>query len=507
MTQQTGKPSTLDNALADDTVTVTKQFVADEEQLRYTVTCGRVVLHEEVVDGDAYMGLQPTALISVTSYVLENGGPSRPIAFVFNGGPGSSSVWLHLGLLGPRRVVVGDPGELDSTESGSLTDNVETALAVTDLIFIDPVATGFSRVPDGSEPGKFLGYRRDVESVAEFIRLWVTRNGRWMSPRFVVGESYGALRAAALVEHLQRIHGMYFTGAILISSVLDLSSIEFHEQRNDRAHVLYVPTYAAIAHFHGKHGQRSLQDVLAEAEDFAARDYPWALSRGERLNKDQRRETLSALSRLVGLYEHYLDRANLRVEPNQFFMELLRDRNLVVGCLDGRYVGHAASALVESSTTDPFLDSVTGIFTAALHHYLHGELDYHSDIPYEIMTELPWSFQEFEGRPVDVSPLLERAMQQNPRLKVHVSFGYYDGSTPHFAAEDVLAHLRLPDQLRPNIERAYYEAGHMMYAHEASRVRQSCDIKEFIRRASASRGDSNTVVPSEGLAEKVTGFK
>ena len=470
----------------DDLVTTKHVLRVGRRRLRYTALAGRVVLREEEHKDGTFGGHPARAELSMTSYTLDDADPhTRPVVFAFNGGPGSSSVWLHLGLLGPRRVVMGDVGDLKPPPY-DLVDNPESLLAVADLVFIDPMSTGFSRAVEGGKPGEYHGYQRDVEHVAELIRLWTSRNGRWMSPKFVAGESYGTLRGAALAAHLQDRYGMYLNGLILISSVLDLSSIDFEKQRNDRAHALYLPTYAAIAHYHGKHGRRSLRSVLTEAEAYAARDLPWALSQGARLGPDDRAAAVSTLARLSGLSEDYVDRCDLRIEHWRYFTELLRDRHLAVGRLDARFTGPAASAIAENMDADPSHDAIMGPYAAAWNHYVRDELGYQSDLHYEQITSRvqPWSFKDFEGRPVDVSDRLERAMRQNPHLRVHVAYGYYDGATPHFAAEHVFAKLRLPDSLRANIEHAYYEAGHMMYVHEPSRVQQSSDLAEFVVRSS-----------------------
>ena len=470
----------------DDLVTTHHTLRAGRRRLRYTATTGRVVLREEEHKDGTFGGHKPRAELSMTSYVLDHADVrTRPVTFAFNGGPGSSSVWLHLGLLGPRRVVTGDVGDL-TPPPYDLVDNAESLLAVSDLVFIDPVSTGYSRAIEGGKPGEYHGYQKDIESVAELIRLWTSRNKRWMSPKFVAGESYGTLRGAALTAHLQERYGMYPNGLILISSVLDLSSIDFDKQRNDRAHALYLPTYAAVAHYHGKHGRRSLRSVLDEAERYAARDYPWVLSRGSRLTRAERAEAVETLARLSGLTEDYIDRADLRIEHWRYFTELLRDERLSVGRLDSRFTGPAASAIAENMDADPSMDAIVGPYAAAWNHYVRDELGYENDLHYEQISRLvhPWSFKDFEGRPVDVSPLLERSMRQNPHLRVHIAYGYYDGATPHFAAEDVVAHLQLPPERIAAIEHAYYEAGHMMYVHEPSRVRQSRDLADFVVRAS-----------------------
>ena len=469
----------------DDLVTTHHTLKVGRRTLGYTATTGRVVLREEEHKDGTFGGHKARAELSLTSYVLDDADArTRPVTFAFNGGPGSSSVWLHLGLLGPRRVVSGDVGALQPPPY-DLVDNPESLLAVSDLVFIDPMSTGYSRAVEGGKPGEYHGYQKDVESVAELIRLWTSRNGRWMSPKFVAGESYGTLRGAALAEHLQSRYGMYLNGLVLISSVLDLSSVDFENQRNDRAHALYLPTYAAVAHYHGKHGRRSLQSVLDEAQAYAARDYPWVLSRGNRLTRRERAEAVATLARISGLTEDYVDRADLRIEHWRYFTELLRDQRLTVGRLDARFTGPAAAAIAENMDADPSHDAIAGPYAAAWNHYVRDELGYGSDLHYEQISRLvhPWSFKDFEGRPVDVSSKLERAMRQNPHLRVHIAYGYYDGATPHFAAEDVVAHLQLPPELLANVEHAYYEAGHMMYVHEPSRLQQSRDLADFVTRA------------------------
>ncbi|MEI2776597.1 MAG: peptidase S10 [Tetrasphaera sp.] len=481
-TQTTSRPAEP----KDDLVTTRHTLRVGEQTLTYTATAGRVVLREEKLEDGVFGGLQPRAEVFLTAYTLDDADPSqRPVAFVFNGGPGSSSVWLHLGLLGPRRVVSGDVDAPEPPPYG-LVDNPETLLAHSDLVFIDPMSTGYTRAVEGGKPADWHGYAPDIELIGELIRMWTTRNNRWLSPKFLVGESYGTLRGAALVEHLQRRRGMHLNGLILISSVLDLSSVDFDKQRNDRAHVLYLPFYAATAHRHGKHPGRTREEVVAAAESYAERDYPWVLSRGARLAPAERAAAVERLAELTGLSADYIDRAELRIEHWRYFGELLRDQRLTVGRLDSRATGPAGSAIAEQMDADPSMDAIDGAFAAAINHYLRVELGYENDLAYEWITERvhPWSYKDFEGRPIDVSPLLERAMRQNPHLLVHVAFGVYDGATPPAAAEEVLARLQLPDRLRANIERAYYDAGHMMYVHEESRLRQSADLADFVHRAS-----------------------
>ena len=476
----TGRPEPT-----DDLVTTTHEIVAGGTTLRYTATTGRIVLRKEELTDGAFDGNVAKAEVFVTSYVLDGTeAASRPVTFAFNGGPGSSSVWLHMGLLGPRRVLAGDAGDLTPPPYG-LADNAETLLAQSDLVFIDPVSTGYSRALKGEKPADYHGYSADLESVGEVIRLWTSRNGRWMSPKFLAGESYGTLRAAGLAGHLQERYGMYLNGIMLISSVLDLGTIDFTEG-NDLPYVHYLPTYAAIAHYHGKHGDRSLRDVLDEAEAYAERDYPWALARGARLSEEQRAEAVAKVASLTGLSEEYVDSVNLRVEHVRFFTQLLRDRRQVTGRLDARFTGWDPDSGRESFAADPSYSAILGPYTAAFNHYVRADLDYQNDLPYEILTSKvrPWSYKEFEGASVTVSEKLSAAMRANRDMKVHVACGYHDGATPYYAAEYVLAHLPIPDELRPNIDVEYYEAGHMMYVHEQSRVRQAATLARFVQQNS-----------------------
>ena len=470
----------------DDLVERKHTLSVGRKKLAYTSWTGRIVLREEIVDDGKAAGFKPKATVFVTAYTLDDADPrKRPVTFAFNGGPGSSSVWLHLGLLGPRRVLSGDAGS-PVPPPYDLVDNPESLLVHSDLVFIDPVATGFSRPVDGEKAAEYSGFTRDIESVAEVIRLWASRNGRWMSPKFLAGESYGTIRAAGLAAYLQARHGMYLNGIMLISSVLDLLSVDFKEG-NDQPYVLYLPTYAAIAHYHGKHPGRTLAEVVAEAEAYAAGTYPRLLARGARMTDTERRAGVAKVARLTGLSRAYVERVDLRIEHLRFFTELLRADGRSVGRLDGRFVGWEPDGGLEHMTADPSYSHIMGPYTAALNQYVRAELGYENDLPYEILsgaTHKAWSYKEFEGRSVSVVNDLGAAMRANPHLRVYIACGYYDGATPHFAAEHVVAHLPIPAELRSNVELAHYEAGHMMYVHEPSRVRQSADLADFIDRSS-----------------------
>lgn len=468
----------------DDLVTTSHVIGTGRGRLKYTATAGRVVLREEATKDGSFRGLEPRAEIFSTAYVLDDVEPAtRPVTFAFNGGPGSSSAWLHFGLLGPRRVVMGDVGALAPPPYG-LTDNLESLLAVSDLVFIDPVTTGYSRTTAGHQADDFHGYTRDVESVSEFIRLWTSRNDRWSSPKFLAGESYGTTRAAALAQHLVDGCGLYLNGLMLISSVLDIGSVDFVEG-SDLAYALYLPTYTAAAHHHGRIGGE-LRARIRESEAFAARDLPWALARGSRLRGPERDAVVARYAELTGLDPGYVDRADLRVDLPSFTVELLRDQGLQLGRLDLRFTGWPEHGNVASSWEDPSMRAIVGPYAAAANSYLRRELGYRTDLPYNVLTGRvhPWSYKEFEGRPVETAGALTSALRSNPHLRVHVACGYFDGATPHFAAEHVFAHLRIPDAEADRVEWAYYEAGHMMYVHEPSRRQQSADLAAFVRRAS-----------------------
>src|SRR2546430_2647886 len=279
---------------------------------------------------------------------------------------------------------------------------------------------------------------------------------------------------------------MCLNGLMLISTAMDFTVLSFKEG-NDLPYSLFLPTYAAIAHYHGRHGDRPLAEVLAEAEEFAGNEYPVLLGRGSRLSTEDRAAAVAKIASLTGVSEDFVDRVDLRIEHVRFYTELLRDKRMVVGRLDGRFAGWDQDYGRERFTDDPSSSAIMGAYTAALNHYLNVELGYTNDLPYEILSltvNTTWSYKEFENAHVNVVDRLSTAMRANPHMKVHVASGYHDGATPYFATEHVLAHLAIPDELRSNIETVYYEAGHMMYVHEPSRVQQSKDLADFVTGAS-----------------------
>jgi len=467
---------------SDDLTETHHTLATPAGEIRYTVSAGRIALREQVHEDGNFKGLEAKAEMFIAAYTLDGADPAtRPVTFAFNGGPGSSSVWLHLGLLGPRRVLMGDAGSLAPPPYG-IGDNADSLLVHSDLVFIDPVSTGYSRVVAGGKPSEYHGFQRDLESVGELIRLWTSRNGRWLSPKYLAGESYGTVRASALAAYLQRQFSLFCNGIMLISSVIDMGTIRFWEG-NDLPAVLYLPTYAALAHYHGLHGNRQLRDVIDEAVALAEGPYLRGLARGSRLPAADRADLVRRVAAVTGLAEDYVRRVNMRIEHRRFFRELLRDRGQVIGRLDGRFIGYEPDGGGEMPSHDPSNVAISGPYSAALNHYVRAELGYESDLPYEVLTNRvqPWSYAEFEGRHVTVSSMLGEAMRHNPHLRVYVGCGYYDGATPFFAAEHAFAHLDIPDELRSNISFDYYEAGHMMYVHEPSRLRQSATLAAFVR--------------------------
>lgn len=453
--------------------------------LSYTATAGTYVLHEEP-GGSTYARADPYAEVFAVSYVVDvpEGAPQRPVAFAFNGGPGASTVWLHLGLLGPRRADSGDAGSLTAPPYATV-DNAETILRDADLVCIDAMTTGFSRPAAGAKPDRLHGFAADRDLITSFIVEWLTRNDRWHSPKYLIGESYGTTRGAAIAARLMDRYYIAINGIALISPVLDFGTIYF-TPGNDAPFIHYLPTYAAIAHAHGKHPGRSLEQVVDEAEAFAEEDYPHLLAQGLRLDDEERREAAERIGALIGVDPAWVERADLRVEHQAFLAQLLRDQRLVTGRIDGRFTAPAGNANAEQMETDPSIDALAPSYAAAINHYLRHDLDFTSDVVYEIMSGRvhPWSYQEFENRSVEVATDLARTLRKVPGMRVFVAHGYHDAATPFHASEYVLARLEIPRaDYEQRIRIAYYEAGHMMYCHEPSRLALAEHLGEFVRDA------------------------
>ncbi|MEW6086168.1 MAG: peptidase S10 [Chloroflexota bacterium] len=473
---------------ADNLVTTKHSVRINGKTVKYTVTAGTMVLKEESADREKEAeGEKPKAQIFFVAYTKDGVKDSskRPLTFSFNGGPGSSSVWLHLGVLGPRRVLMKDDGELPKPPY-QLRDNEYSILDETDLVFIDPMNTGYSRPVTGEKPKEWHGFKKDIESVGDFIRLYATRYNRWLSPKFLIGESYGTTRASGLSGYLQERHGMYLNGLMLVSAVLDFTTIDFN-LNNDLPFIMFLPGYTATAWYHDVlKPHRPLQDWLKEAEEFALGDYAKALLKGDSLTKEERAEIVARLAYFTGISEQFIERSNLRINDQHYFKELLRERGLTVGRLDSRLIGRDRLGVTEHAEYDPLLTNIMGPYTAAFYDYIRRELKFESDMPYEILSGFvhPWSYKEFENAYVNVGETLRAAMTYNPYLKVYVANGYYDLGTPYFATEYTFDHLGLDESLRGNVTMGYYEAGHMMYIHIPSLKQMKRDLAEFIKTAS-----------------------
>lgn len=473
--RDTAKPP----ADARDNVSTTQHSITvGGTAVNYTARSGTLIYRDE--EG------KPKASFFFTSYTKDGADPGkRPVTFTFNGGPGSSSVWLHMGAFGPKRINYLDDAGRAAKPPYRLVDNEGSILDVSDLVFIDPVTTGFSRAIPFGDASKFHGVDADVQSVGEFIRLWTTRYQRWASPKFLAGESYGTTRAAGLSGWLQR-QGYYLNGIILISSILNFETTSF-DTANDLAYVLFLPTYTATAWYHKRLSpdlqSGSIENAVAASEKYALGPYAAALMQGDRLTDDERRNVASHLANLTGLPAKFLEQSNLRVSLGRFDKELLRDQRRTVGRLDGRFTGIDRDAAGETTEFDSSYAAIFGEYTAAFNDYVRRELKFETDLPYEILTDKvrPWNYERAQNRYVDVAETLRNAMSQNPHMKVFVANGYYDAATPFAATKYTFARLGLDPEIRKNVTMDYFEAGHMMYIDRPSHLRLRKDVVDFIK--------------------------
>ncbi len=441
-------------------------------RVEYTATSGRLPVKDRT--GKAGANIFFVAYTKKGVERLE----SRPLTFCFNGGPGSSAVWLHMGAFGPRRVLLADDGR-SAPMPARVIENEWSLLDVTDLVFIDPVSTGYSRPDDDKDAKLFHGVEEDVSSVGDFIRGYVARYKRAASPTYLAGESYGTTRAAALSSHLQDRLKMKLAGVLLISSVLDWQSIRFGDG-NDQPYALYLPTYTATAWYHKKIDRTTTGDLAKAVEAsrrFAEGDYAQALRKGNRLTDAERQSTARQLARLTGLPEKLIQAMNLRVSGPAFSRELLRETGEVAGRFDSRVT---ASARLKRG--DPSDVAMRPVFTAGMNAYLPGGLKYASPMRYEILNPRvqPWNFGPAgTNQYLNVAPRLRAAMLKNPALRVFVANGYYDLATPFGGTEHTLAHLG-PRALTERVTMAYYEAGHMMYTSKECLKQLKADIAKFM---------------------------
>jgi carboxypeptidase C (cathepsin A) len=487
------RPTTHEEPLHEEKPVVTHHEIRmGDRTLKYTATTGMMPLKDAtgVLQADLFF----------VGYTLDGAGPtaSRPLTFAFNGGPGAGSLWLHIGCIGPRRVRMQDNGGMPAPPY-RLDDNPNTWLDQTDLVFIDPVGTGFSRAAKPDLNSKFFGLNGDIQSVGEFIRLYLDHYERWSSPLFLAGESYGTTRAAGLSGYLIE-HGIAFNGIALISTVLNFQTLEFH-RGNDLPYVLFLPTYAATAWYHKKlppdAQSRDLASFVDEVEKWAAGDYTIALQKGDLLSAEERQSVIDRLARYTGLDKATIDDANLRIDGSLFEKQLLHAQKITVGRLDSRFVGLDESALGINPDFDPSLVAIRPPFTAAFNDYVRTELGYKSDAEYYALGGGVgrWDFGTNNGY-ADTSQSLRSAFAKNPDMKLFVAMGYYDLATPFFAVKYTLGHMGINSPLRGNISFGYYEAGHMMYIDNRAISKLRKDVGTFIESASHSAASSGINAPA-----------
>ncbi|MBE1298683.1 MAG: peptidase S10 [Alteromonadaceae bacterium] len=445
-------------------------------KVKYLATAGETELKND--KGEV------TAHVFSISYVKKDikDTSKRPVVFIYNGGPGSSSVWLHMGVFGPKKIVIPSDAIDDGAPPFSIQDNPDTILDIADMVFIDPVGTGFSRTVGKGEGKDYWGVREDAQSVATFIRTWLRKNGRWNSPKYIGGESYGTTRSAALVDALEgRFDDVSINGILLISTILDFS-VTTYDQGNEMAHMVHLPTMAATAYYHGKvNTDLSLEDWVQAAREFAIKEYAPALLLGPALTGAKREEIRAKLSAFTGLSENYLELANLRVHFQRFNKELLRAQGVALGRLDSRFKGDEYDDAGEYPETDPSFYGIDGSYTAALNHWVREGLKFNPDREYTIIGGVGkwnWSLRS-DGRRepyLNVAPYIGKAMRGNKDLRVFNAAGYYDFATPLLGAEYALQR----NGIDPNrVTFTYYEAGHMMYIHHPSFDKFLNDVRAF----------------------------
>ena len=464
-------------------VQTSHQITVDGKTLHYTATAGRLPLKDPAGKIEAEMFF--------AAYTLDGADPSkRPITFAYNGGPGSASIWLHMGALGPRKVVLQPEGWMPEAPY-RLMDNPNTPLDRTDLVLVDAIGTGFSRPADLETGRRFWGVRGDIESFGEFIRMYITRYDRWSSPLYLLGESYGTTRSAGIAGYLAD-KGINFNGICLLSMVLNFESLET-ARINDVPYPLLLPTFTMIAAYHHKLASNLTQDLNRAREEvgqWAMGTYWAALNKGDALTAQERTSILDKLAQYTGLPKNIIELANLRVDVRTFTQWLLAEEKLRVGRLDGRYTSPAPEGFMEPGGFDPTSAATQGPFTAVFNDYVRRELNYKTDLPYYTSArELAgftwtWSAGGFGSGYADTATALRSAMIQNPYLKVLVMEGYYDLATPILAATYTMDHLDLTPNLRKNISYATYSSGHMVYLDSKAHAKMKEDYDKFVESTS-----------------------
>jgi len=406
----------------------------------------------------------------------------RPIFYSFNGGPGTASIWMHVGFTGPRRVTYDDEG-FQLQPPYRLHDNEQSILDIADIVYIDPIGVGYSRMAPGEDPHRFHGIGDDISAMGDFIRVFTVRNGRWKSPKFLIGESYGTTRASGLAGYLQSQHQMYMNGVVLVS----MTNLGY-DRGPDLGFATVLPYMTATAWYHKKLPadlqKQPLKAVLAASERYAMNEYLLALAKGGLITPEERTGVAREVARLIGVSPAFVERSNLRVDKNRFWKELLRDQGLTVGRLDSRYTGIDADAAGERPEADPAMQHWDGPFAGVMNTYLREELKWETDDKYIVWGNVrPWR-QDPEVR---VHDMLRRAMTQNPFLKVFVLEGYYDGATDFYSAQYTISHVDPSGALNKRFEFGLYESGHMMYLKNSVLAEAKRDLARFVQAAVAGQ--------------------
>lgn len=406
---------------------------------------------------------------------------TRPVMFAFNGGPGSSAVWLHIGVLGPKILQLPGDGTTAPVPPVRIVDNPLSILDVCDLVFVDPVSTGYSRAETDTKPADFHGLDEDIESVGDFIRRWISEHDRWASPKYLLGESYGGIRVAGLSQHLQSRYGMSLNGVVLLSSLLDFATLQ-SAQGNDLAYLVFLPAYTGTAHFHQKiEGDRDA--LVKQATDFAFGEYAAGLLKGSSLGQEERAALATKLAAFTGIAAEVWLTHDLRIDPSFFRAELLRKEGKVIGRFDARVAWDTTDKSAANPEYDPSYSLAFGAFSTAMLDYLGRELGYKEDQPYEILTGKvqPWRWNA-NNQVVNVSGRLGTAMRDNPHLKILVMGGHTDLATPPEGVAHSIRHmLGLSAQARANIQTTYYDGGHMFYLNPPDLVKTREDLVKFIQ--------------------------